>query len=482
VYDEGDEPKGCCGKHAFNSSLANKLEQALGWQLRLSKQATNMTKDSESTNTSAGRAMNETTGSATGTGYGMFVTADGRFCGVPARARGITSSSAMWDQVRMGWKAGYPALRVLESLIAWRDLAAAGLVENTTTTTTTSSTTAATTIASKLGDKRKKQQKTSVGPGTVEHVPVERVSAELVEDVKNDIAAQLVQPDGTLLTWRSCYQQGGAPSAPSQLPSSSCDRDDPHAANQHSYDLGFVPDHALAVKLGVIPPAVLLKMMPFIRHNSGHRLAIKSFESNNNSGPLIMVDSEKWKYVDADGYAEARNDQTGWSQIFRPPRADGPGNYGNHEQNGGRLFSVSKMVYEATMYPEAVDDWADQVRGSSAIAHALLQASDSGNCTGLAPATLPYPSLVRKPMVAGSMAQAYCKVAYGPTGREEEWGGGVGCVRATMYVRVVHYVHCSTLRCMCMVILYVVCPYHTIPYQGQTWTALARLLAISMAA
>lgn len=50
-----------------------------------------------------------------------------------------------------------------------------------------------------------------------------------------------------------------------------------------------------------------------------------------------------------------------YQQVFAPPRTDGPGNYDNHEQNGGRLFSVSKFVLEAVVYPEAADDWAEQV-------------------------------------------------------------------------------------------------------------------------
>jgi hypothetical protein len=36
-------------------------------------------------------------------------------------------------------------------------------------------------------------------------------------------------------------------------------------------------------------------------------------------------------------------------QIFRPPRNDGPGNYGRHEQNGGRLFSVSTLYAPRTI-------------------------------------------------------------------------------------------------------------------------------------
>ena len=98
--------------------------------------------------------------------------------------------------------------------------------------------------------------------------------------------------------------------------------------------------------------------------------------------------------------------------MFAPPRADGPGNYNNHEQNGGRLFSVSKMVLESTLYPQAVGDWADQVRGAAGIAAALLQP------VGLdEEPSLPFPQLVRTPMPQGSLAQAYCKVAYGPSGK-----------------------------------------------------------------
>ena len=112
-------------------------------------------------------------------------------------------------------------------------------------------------------------------------------------------------------------------------------------------------------------------------------------------------------------------DQTGWSQVFAPPRTDGPGNYNNHEQNGGRLFSVSKMVLESILYPQAVDDWAEQVRGATAIAAALLQPTVRDKT-----APLPFPQLVRTPMPPNSLAQAYCKVAYGPSGkvrRDELW-------------------------------------------------------------
>eukprot|EP00935_MAST-01C_sp_MAST-1C-sp1_P001214 g1214.t1 len=357
VYDETDAPKDCCGKHAFNGSLAAKLEQALVWELEQSKRAATKSKNVTGTRTNAAAPS-----------YGMFVTPDARFSGVPARAKGITSSSAMWDQVRMGWKAAYPALRVLGSLHAWRSLEAARLVS----------------------------PPLSPAGGRI------NVSDELLQAVQDDLTLQLGKPDGSLLTWRSCTQQNGPPSPPSGLPSSSCDRDDPHT-NQPAYDLGFVPDHALAVKLGVVSPEVLLNMLGQIRHNSGHRLATKSFEDNN--APLIMVDSEKWSSVDADGYAHAQANQSGWSQVFRPPRTDGPGNYGNHEQNGGRLFSVSKFVFEAMVYPEAVSDWAEQVRGSTAIASALLQPNQT--------ARLPFPALVRKPMPPGSLAQGYCKVAYG---------------------------------------------------------------------
>ena len=51
----------------------------------------------------------------------------GRFPGKPMRTKGIrlTPSSAMWGQVGVGWKADYPALRVIAigSLVAWQPLA-----------------------------------------------------------------------------------------------------------------------------------------------------------------------------------------------------------------------------------------------------------------------------------------------------------------------------------------------------------------------
>ena len=115
------------------------------------------------------------------------------------------------------------------------------------------------------------------------------------------------------VSWRSCELQQGPPTPPSNLPSSSCDRDDPTAAHQRSFDLGFVPDHALAVRLGVIEPDVLHKMLPKIRHKSGHRLATKQFEDQYMGG-FIMVDSEKWDCVDEKGFAEPKEGCKGWSQ------------------------------------------------------------------------------------------------------------------------------------------------------------------------
>jgi hypothetical protein len=123
------------------------------------------------------------------------------------------------------------------------------------------------------------------------------IYAVQVQAVRDDIVEQLGQPDGTLLSWRSCERQQGPPTPPSGLPSSSCNRDDPHAPYQRSFDLGFVPDHALAVKLGVIPPHILLQMMPQIRHRSGHRLATKPFEEQYMGG-LIMVPPPEHNYPD----------------------------------------------------------------------------------------------------------------------------------------------------------------------------------------
>jgi hypothetical protein len=70
------------------------------------------------------------------------------------------------------------------------------------------------------------------------------------------------------------------------------------------------------------------------------------------------------------------------------------------------------MVLESTLYPQAVDDWAEQVRGAAGIAMALLQPVGSD-----AKPSLPFPQLVRTPMPLGGLAQAYCKVAYGPSGK-----------------------------------------------------------------
>lgn len=57
------------------------------------------------------------------------------------------------------------------------------------------------------------------------------------------------------------------------------------------------------MKLGLISRDILIKMMPKIRHKSGHRLAVKRFEDQHMGG-FIMVDSEKWSLVDDHGFAQ----------------------------------------------------------------------------------------------------------------------------------------------------------------------------------
>lgn len=70
------EPATCCGKHAFNSSLSAKLDLAMQWQL----------------------AQCQLRNSST---LGMFIAEADWLSGQPVRGQGKSSSSAMWDQVRM---------------------------------------------------------------------------------------------------------------------------------------------------------------------------------------------------------------------------------------------------------------------------------------------------------------------------------------------------------------------------------------------
>jgi hypothetical protein len=72
------------------------------------------------------------------------------------------------------------------------------------------------------------------------------VTEEVVKSVREDIATQLGQPDGTLLTWRSCEEQNGPSTPPSNLPSSSCDRDDPKVRKRQCSQFSTVVSFAVA--------------------------------------------------------------------------------------------------------------------------------------------------------------------------------------------------------------------------------------------
>lgn len=226
-----------------------------------------------------------------------------------------------------------------------------------------------------------------------------------------DIRRQLQKPDGTLNTWVSCETQ--------QLGLSTCPIESPQGDGQVAYDLSFLPDHALAVQTKVLPNSVFLPLVQRSRFQGGHRLNLRSIE--DTGAPAIVYDSERWTYVDDDGFALPLLNQTGWSQVFRH-RLDGPGNYGNSEQNGGRLWSTSTTIFQATLYPEAADDWKRLVSGTDNLASQLW--SDGSGCSH--PLSYNDPSLLRAP-INSSLARGYCVRAYGKDSHLEDCWGTTPC-------------------------------------------------------
>ena len=102
--------------------------------------------------------------------------------------------------------------------------------------------------------------------------------------------------------------------------------------------------------------------------------------------------------------------------------ADGYGQFGNTEENGGVILSTTALVFGAGVYPEMWSDFSEMARAVMAGAQQLGEGAN-GTSTPLMAASREY---LRRPIPAGGVVQQLCAARRGGakalTGDPDRWG------------------------------------------------------------
>lgn len=262
--------------------------------------------------------------------------------------------------------------------------------------------------------------------------------AATVGQVRASLTARFATPgDGGILAWYGCTcANATATLCPvgDAVPGTS-------APCVQVWDLGFLPAQALAVKLGVGDAATVADRLAVMRDAA--RVVPGAFRTNTVPfeavSPSLWLAADRWALKDAGGFALRSANQTGDWMLFDPAAgaADGNGNYGLQEENGGVLLSTAAFVMEvggggnatappdpgapflprAGPYPGIYRDWAGLV-GALGNVSAQLAAGDTA-----APLADAAPGYLRAPINA-SLVQALCAAPRGPGAltNKDPWG------------------------------------------------------------
>lgn len=322
--------------------------------------------------------------------YGVFVLGS-HAAGDPSifrgsARRGSFGASGWYDQLKIGWKSAYHNLLFLRSLLAFHDLEQVGLVE----------------------------------PLPAPHPPVPNISAAVAEDIYK----QLITKTGRVISWIACDSSDEA----------DCDVLSVDA-QQPTVDIGLISAQAMAASvMGQAQPKVVSHLQQMVDEA---RLAPGKFRTNlrpvESFSPRLFGPSDKWLYVDSSGFAERIVNQTGDWQMFRNP-ADGYGNFGNHQQNGGALLSDSAFVFAVgstgTRATAMLRDWQGLVEFVSAARDTILMGPAAAKAgQPIVPTTM---SAYLRPRTAdGGVVQQLCVAARSHDSRHNatstDWWGHTQC-------------------------------------------------------
>jgi hypothetical protein len=366
-----------------------------------------------------------------GSAYDVLVVRDPRYRGTGDV--GVNSASSYYDLYRMGFAGAYISLRYLESLVAYADMQAAGLLPSDCGTGVPQPCVPAATISAATTQVR-------AAIGTRFGVPGTGAFVSWVSCNCTDAATGLLACDVRGIVNGSVGGGGsgggggirgsgsGARVGPGYPGASQACGD--AAGGMAVVDLHFLPAQARAVTLGVAPAGDTAADVSgaYAAMVSALRLTDGQFRTNGRGfedpavGPRLWLAFDRWKYTDSNGFAVREAQQTGDWHIFSPAAGgDGNGNFGLQEENGGALLSTNVFVFEAA---------ADAAPGSSLglfadfraevvnIAAIGAQLAAHNTSTPLLPGNRPF---LRVPMTSPLIRQL-CENPRGGAGTPDWWG------------------------------------------------------------
>ena len=303
----------------------------------------------------------------------------------------VGSAGATWDLIRSGCKDAYINARFLCSLEAALELQAAGAVEH-------SSLTAAVVRAAK---------------------------AAFVRTFGNSIRAGT--NSSSCLSWIACDRTDSTGCSSSSILSSSSSSD-PVAAGELRVDIGFTPTLALAAALDVRGEGFGAALGRFDTARDAARSVPGRFRTNTISIEFVNVTlwraSSGWTRRSANGFAVRAADAGGDWHIFDPAAgpADGHGQFGNTEENGGVILATTALVFRAGVHPKV---WALFSEMARAVMAGALQLNKGANGTST-PLMAASREHLRRPITQRGLVQHLCAARRGEatalTGHPDRWG------------------------------------------------------------
>jgi hypothetical protein len=324
-------------------------------------------------------ALSSLTPTAAAGRYDVFVIPDAMFRG--SLEDGVNSGSSYYDLLRIGFASSYLSLRALEAVEAFAELQAAGLVPA-----------ACAPGSSAFGLDNARALDGDADPPCYSSAEVTTAAAAL----RIAIGARFSDAaTGAFVDWFGCAALGtnGGDTTACRL-ADVAGGAPPPGSPLTAVATGFLPTLALAAKLGV--PAGGLDVNATRRAFAAARDAARAqsfagpgWFANSlrgledvSGGARTLIVQQDWRLTDGSGFAVHSSDNTGDWHLFSPAWVEGGGalgygQYGAQAENGGRFFSTTAFVFDASgVYPGLLDDWLRAVRSLAAVG-AQLEANDT---------------------------------------------------------------------------------------------------------
>jgi hypothetical protein len=269
---------------------------------------------------------------------GVYVIPDSRFRG--SMEDDVNSGCSYYDLLRIGFASSYINLRVLEALDAYAELQAGGFIPSTCD-----------------------------GSDTCFNASyIQNAAKSLRFSIGNTFSDATT---GAWVDWFGCHclAQAGFPIQQCGVQNVSNGAIPSNNTCLNVAKSAFVPTYALAAKLQVPAGGTNLTatMSAYERIRAESVVTPGYFRTNviglETISSKILIANLGWSLFDANGYPIKSYNQTGDWHTFAPVGSDGYGNWGLQGENGGRFFTTSAMVWEASPggYATMLTEWRRMV-------------------------------------------------------------------------------------------------------------------------